>query len=261
MEGDVGPAGLAACLLLIAVAVAVSRRQGLRLERDMVVSVARSLVQLLVVGAALVLVVDDDASLVWSWLWVAAIVLFAGLTIRRRAPRLPGVLGVALAANGASLVAALGLIFGLGVFPVEPRTVVPLAGMICGNAMKSGVTAALRLDEAVGERRAEIEARLALGLAGDDAARPIVRQVLRVAISPQVEQTKALGIVFLPGAMTGLILAGVDPVDAVLVQLALMWVILGGTVTTTAVMAIGATRRLFTPDHRLRPLARSARDE
>ena len=59
---------------------------------------------------------------------------------------------------------------------------------------------------------------------------PLSRGVLRTAISPQIENTRALGIVFLPGAMTGLILAGVDPLDAVLVQLALMYLILGAVV-------------------------------
>ena len=65
-----------------------------------------------------------------------------------------------------------------------------------------------------------------------------MRRALRLAISPQIENTKALGIVFLPGAMTGLILAGVDPLDAVLVQLALMWIILGAVVVTTATTAL-----------------------
>jgi putative ABC transport system permease protein len=61
--------------------------------------------------------------------------------------------------------------------------------------------------------------------------------------------------------MTGLVLAGVDPVQAVLTQAALMYLILGGVVVTTAVTALLAARRLFTPDHRLRPLARQTRDE
>lgn len=261
MDGDVTPLGLAASLLLVAAAVALSLAQRLRLERDMVASVVRSLAQLLVVGAALKLVVDEDAPLVWSWVWVVAIVLFAAVTVRRRAPRLPGLLGIALAANAASAVVGLGLVFGLGVFPVEGRTVVPLAGMVVGNAFKSGVVAVQRLTEAIGDQREEVEARLALGLPGQEAVRPIVRGVLRTAITPQIENTKALGIVFLPGAMTGLILAGVDPLDAVLVQLALMYVILGGVVTTTTVTTLLAVRRLLTPDHRLLPLARETRDE
>ncbi|HYF25223.1 MAG TPA: ABC transporter permease [Baekduia sp.] len=261
MDGDVTPLGLAASLLLVAVSIAISRAQQLRLERDMVVSVVRSLAQLLLAGAALGLVVDEDAPILLSWLWVAAIVVFAAATVRRRAPRLPGVFTISLAANAGSAVVGLGTLFALGIFPMEGRTVVPLAGMVVGNAFKSGVLAVLRLTEAVGERRDDVEARLALGLPAPDAVRPIVRGTLRLAISPQVENIKGLGIMFLPGAMTGLILAGVDPLDAVLVQLALMYVILGGVVTTTTVTTLLTVRRLVTPDHRLVPFARETRDE
>ena len=121
--------------------------------------------------------------------------------------------------------------------------------------------AAQRLVEATGDRRADIEARLALGLTSADAARPTVRGVLRTAILPQVETTRGLGLIFLPGAMTGLILAGVDPLDAVLTQAALMYLITGATVVTATATALLGRRRLFTEDHRLRPLARTARDE
>lgn len=151
--------------------------------------------------------------------------------------------------------------FAFGIFPVTGRTVVPVAGMLTGNTMKAGVVVARRLVEAVAERRAEIEARLALGLSGAEAARPVVRGALRLAVSPQVEDTKALGLVLLPGTMTGLILAGVDPLDAVLTQAALMYLILGGVVTSASVIALLGARRLFTPDHRLRPTVRSAGDE
>lgn len=261
MDGDVTPAGLAASLVLVAAAIALSRAQRLRLERDMVVSVVRSVVQLLLVAAALGLVVDEDASLVWSWLWVAAIVVFAAVTTRNRAPRLPGILPIALLANGASAVVGLGSLFAFEIFPVEGRTVVPLAGMVVGNAFRSGVVAVLRLSEALGDQREETEARLALGLSWQEAVRPILRSVLRTAVSPVIENIKGLGIMFLPGAMTGLILAGVDPLDAVLVQLALMYVILGGVVVTTTVMVLLTVRRLVTPDHRLLPFARETRDE
>ncbi len=226
----------------------------------MIVSVVRSAVQLLLVALALQVIVDPGTPLVWSWLWVAGIVVFAAVTVRRRAPQLPGVLKVALTAQATTAVVALGLTFGLGIFPVDGRTVVPVAGMVVGNSMKSCVVVATALAGLVADRRPDVEARLALGLPGVDAARPLVRRALRLAISPQIENTKALGIVFLPGAMTGLILAGVDPLDAVLVQLALMWIILGATVVTTATTALAGTRRLFTTDQRLIRLARSPRD-
>ena len=260
MEGDVGYAGLAASLLLVAIALALSTRLRLRLERDLVVSVVRGLLQLLVVGAALAIIIDPDTPLLWSWLWVVGIVVFAAATNRRRAPAVPQLFWIALVANGATAVIGFGVAFGLGIFPVAGRTLVPIAGMLIGNSMKSGIVVAERLVEALSDGRPEVEARLALGQPWTAASRPIVRSALRVALSPQIENTKALGIVFLPGAMTGLILAGVDPLDAVLVQLALMYLILGGVATTTAVTALGAVRRLFTPDHRLVALPRSTRD-
>ncbi len=259
-SGDVGYLGLAASLVLVVVALAISQRLRLRLGRDLVVAVARGLVQLLIVGVALKIVIDPDTPLIWSWLWVAGIVVFAAATNRRRAPAVPGLFWIALVANGATAVAGFAVTFGLGIFPVEGRTLVPIAGMLIGNAMKSGIVVAERLVEALSDGRAEVEARLALGQPWTAASRPIVRSALRVALSPQIENTKALGIVFLPGAMTGLILAGVDPLDAVLVQLALMYLILGGVATTTAVTALGSVRRLFTSDHRLVALPRSTRD-
>ncbi|MFP5362391.1 MAG: ABC transporter permease [Thermoleophilia bacterium] len=259
-SGDVGFLGLAASLVLVAVALAISLRLRLRLDRELAVAVVRGLVQLLIVGAALAIVIDPETSLVWSWLWVAGIVVFAAATNRRRAPAVPGLFWIALVANGATAVVGIAVAFGLGIFPVEGRTLVPIAGMLIGNSMKSGIVVAERLVEALSDGRAEVEARLALGQPWSAASRPIVRSALRLALSPQIENTKALGIVFLPGAMTGLILAGVEPLDAVLVQLALMYLILGGVATTTAVTALGSVRRLFTDDHRLVALARSTRD-
>lgn len=259
-SGDVGFLGLAASLVLVAVALAISLRLRLRLDRELAVAVVRGLVQLLIVGAALAIVIDPETSLVWSWLWVAGIVVFAAATNRRRAPAVPGLFWIALVANGATAVVGFAVAFGLGIFPVEGRTLVPIAGMLIGNSMKSGIVVAERLVEALSDGRAEVEARLALGQPWSAASRPIVRSALRLALSPQIENTKALGIVFLPGAMTGLILAGVEPLDAVLVQLALMYLILGGVATTTAVTALGSVRRLFTDDHRLVALARSTRD-
>ena len=260
MNGDVNALGLAASLILVVIAIAISWRLRLRLERDLVVSCVRGFVQLMVVGAALAIVIKPSTPIVWSWLWVAGIVVFAAATVRRRAPAVPGLFWISLAANGVSAAIGLAVTFGLGIFPVEGRTLVPIAGMLVGNAMKSGIVVADRLVDALADGRAEVEARLALGQPWDAASRPIVRAALRVALSPQIENTKALGIVFLPGAMTGLILAGVDPVDAVFVQLAIMYLILGGVATTTAITALGTVRRLFTPDHRLIALPRATRD-
>lgn len=215
----VGWLGLAASLVFIALALALTSWRRLHLNKPIVTAVVRSLIQMGIVGVALVPIVDPDTPLLWSWLWVAGIIVFAAATITRRA-------------------------------------LVPVAGMVIGNSMKAAVVAAIRVSEATADHRAEIEAGLALGMSVPRASARIIRSSLRTAISPQIEQTAALGIVFLPGAMTGLILAGADPLEAVRTQLALMYVILAGVVIAAVITGLGTLRQLTTDQQTLLRLAR-----
>lgn len=253
----IGWVGVLASTSLVAMAVALSVGQRLGLGRSILWSAARAAVQLMLVGFALRLILDPDSSVVWAWAWVAVMIGFAGLTMRRRAPEVPGILRLGTLSMFSVVAVSLSVIFGFGIFPVEGRTIVPLAGMMIGNSMTACVLVGRRIVGEFSDKRDEVEARLALGLAWRDAARPYVRSALRTALIPQIESTKAVGLVFLPGAMTGLVLAGVDAVDAVTVQLAIMYLILGSVATSVTVIGLGLTRKLFTPDHRLRPLARS----
>lgn len=254
---DIGAEGVAASFVLVAVAIGLSIRQGLGIERTIAWAATRALVQLVAVGYGLTLILDEDAPTIFAVLWVLAMVVIAAVTVRARAPEVPGVLPVAFLALGAATVATLGVLFGLGVFPFEPIAIVPLAGMMIGNSMAATVSAARRVVAELADHRLEVEARLALGQPWSDASRPYNRAAVRVALTAQIESTKTVGLIALPGAMTGLILAGVDPLDAVLVQVAVMYLILGAAATTTAIVGNGVARRLFTPDHRLVPLARA----
>ena len=257
-EAAIGWGGLALSFILVAVAVGLSMWQGLRLEREILWASARAITQLLAVGYLLVLVVDDDAPVIWAWLWVVAMVIFAAVTVYRRAPEIPDILRLSALAIAASATLSLLVVFGLGVYPNVGRAVVPIAGMMIGNSIGSVVVAARRIVGELADRRPEVEARLALGQPWQQASKPFVRSALRTALTSQLESTKAVGLVFLPGAMTGLILAGVDPVDAVLVQAAIMYLILGCVATNVVIIGLGLTRQLFTPDHRLVRLARTA---
>lgn len=256
-EVAIGPGGVAVSLLLVLVAVVVSWRRQLRLERPLVEATARALLQLVAVGYTLRLLFAEGVSIWWSIAWVVFMALFAGWTIDRRVERVDGLLWLAAGALGASALATLGVVFALDIFPLEPRYLVPIAGMMIGNPLNSGVLAVRRTVDELAEQRATIEARVALGQPWRDAARPVFRKALRDALTPQVETTRAVGLVFLPGAMTGLILAGVDPLDAVLVQAAIMFLILGGVTITSLVMVAGVAGKLFTDDDRLRPLVRT----
>jgi putative ABC transport system permease protein len=256
MATDIGWTGLIASFALVGVAVALSIWRKLSLERSIVWASARAVVQLLLVGVALDFVLPRN--LAWSWAWVVAMVFFAADTVRRRAPEVPDVFRLALLAFTAAGVVTLAVLFGMRIFPLQPSTLIPLAGMMVGNSMTATVVVARRVLEELRDKRDEVEARLALGLAANDAARPYVRAALRTALIPQIETTKAVGLVFLPGAMTGLILAGTPPLDAVKIQAAVMYLVLGAAATTSVVVGLGVQHRLFSPDHRLVVPARAA---
>ncbi|WP_040491489.1 ABC transporter permease [Ilumatobacter nonamiensis] len=248
---DVGLVGLAASGILVAVAVAISLWRHLGLERRLLWAALRALVQLLIVGFALQLVVGDDDPLVFSAIWLVAMQFFAAYTTWKRARDIPSVFGLSLLAYAASSLVTLGVLFGFHVYELEGRTIVPLAGMVVGNSLSATVLVSRRLFDASRERSAEIEGRLALGLSASDAFQPVLRDSLRTALIPQIETTKAVGIIFLPGAMVGLILAGVDPAEAVKVQISVMYLVLGSVATTTTVMSLGISRELFTPSDQL----------
>ena len=254
---DIGIVGVVISGALVLVAVAISMIRHLGLERSLVFAALRAAAQLALVGVALGFVVTDNAPLIYSAIWVVAMVVYASYTLKRRAPEVPGAFGLGIAAFSAASLVVLGVLFGLGVFPVSGRTVVPLAGMMIGNGLNATILAARRIVAEASDQRHLIEGRLALGVSSRLAFQPHLRSALRTALVPQIETTKAVGIVFLPGAMVGLILAGVDPGEAVLIQMAVMYLVLGSAATTTSVIALGLRQQLFSPDHRLKRIARA----
>ncbi len=241
---DIGLVGMAASGILVAVALGVSMWRRLGLERSLLWASMRALVQLLVVGWALQLIVDDDDPLIFSFLWLLVMLGLAGYTTWKRAAGVPAVLPLSLAAYSASAAVTLGVLFGFGIYELEGRTIVPLAGIVIGNSLSATVLVSRRLFDTADDHRDLIEARLALGLSASEAFAPDLRESLRTALVPQIETTKAVGIIALPGAMVGL--AGVDPQQAVRVQLSVMYLVLGSVATTTAVMSLGISKQLFT---------------
>jgi len=170
--------------------------------------------------------------------------------VARRAPEVPSVRALAMIALALTSLSVLGVVFGLGVFPLEARTLLPLAGMMIGNSMTATVLVANRIVDEFKQQRPLIEVQLALGFNSRDAFQPYLRHSLRVALTPQIETTKAVGIVFLPGAMAGLILAGVPAFEAVKVQIVVMYMVLASVAVAAATVGVGLSRTLFTHDQR-----------
>jgi putative ABC transport system permease protein len=156
-QGDIGIVGLAASGILVAVAVAISLWRQLGLERSLLWAALRALVQLLLVGWVLQFVVDPDDPLIFSVLWLVAMVSFAAYTTSRRAADVPRVLPLSLLAYTASAIVVLGVLFGFRIYELEGRTLVPLAGMVIGNSLAATVLVSRQLLIAATEQRGVIE--------------------------------------------------------------------------------------------------------
>jgi putative ABC transport system permease protein len=249
LSDAVGFAEVALSVLLVGVGMGVSRLRRVELERDIGVALLRSFAQLLAVGYVLEFVFEGHGGLTLGVL--AVMVVAASWTSGRRARRVPSAVVVAAAAVSVALAATLGLLAVLGIVPVVARAMVPLGSMVISNAMVTTSLVMASLYDGLADDRREVEARLSLGETGREAANPWVRRAMRTGMLPIVDNTKVVGLVALPGAMTGMILAGASPLDAIRLQLVVMYLILGGNAFAALVAGELAVRRLFTPAHQL----------
>lgn len=249
LSGAVGYPDVALAVALVVAGATISRVRGLGLEGDMGVAVVRSFVQLLVIGYVLAFVFDGRGGL--SGVLLAVMVVTASLTVGRRARRVPGARLVAGVSLGVATVATLGVLTALGIVPVDARTIVPLGSMVLSNAMTSAALVMTTLRDELAASRREVEARLSLAQTAHQASLPWQRRALRNGMLPIVDSTKVVGLVALPGAMTGMILAGADPLEAVRLQMVVMYMLLGGNAFAAVVAGELTIRRLFTADHQL----------
>jgi putative ABC transport system permease protein len=242
---------VAASLVLVAVAIAISRWEKADLERDIAVATLRSIVQLTLVGYAIKLIFDVDS--IWLVLALLAVmVLFGALTARSRAKKVPDAFWPLLIALSVAAASTLGMVVALGIFEPTPRYLVPVGGMVIGNSMTASAVALNRLGDEVGDARARIEATLALGATANEAALPIVRRALRSGMITLVDSTKTTGLIFFPGTMVGMLLAGASPTDAVRLQLILLYSLLGSVAIAGLLATTLAYRNFFTPAQQLR---------
>jgi putative ABC transport system permease protein len=247
----VGLPDVAAALALVAVAVAVSLWRRMDLERDLGLAAVRAFLQLTAVGYVIQLIFDSRR-LAFVAALIAVMALVGAFTARRRARGVPAAfwpLLIALTLGGAL---TLGTVVALGVFEPTARYLVPVGGIVIGNAMTAAAVALNRLGDEVAASEREIEATLALGATAAQAMQPILRRSLRSGLIPLIDQTKTTGLIAFPGIMVGMLLAGAAPIDAVRLQLVILYALLGA-VAVSALVAVGlAYRGFFTPAHQLR---------
>ena len=246
---------LAAALLVIAAGTSLWLQLGIHLR--LAVAALRMVAQLALVG--LVLKALFAAVSPW-WTGLAAVVMvaFAGREVwARQERRFAG--GWTYGIGTAAMLFAAGTVTVLALAgPVRPepwyhpRWAIPLLGMVLGNTM-TGISLGLdTLTTTARRARAAVEARLALGADRWTAFRPMLRDALRSGLIPIINAMAAAGLVSLPGMMTGQILAGADPLDAIKYQILVMFLIAGGTGLGVLAAVLAGARRMSDARHRLR---------
>lgn len=237
-------------LAFVFVVMLISLWQKLDLERDLLIGTVRAAIQLVAVGYVLFWVFDLQSYLATAvmlaiMLWVAA------ENAAKKGKGLPGVRWYVLAAIGLAQVLTVGLMLALRIIPPTPQYLIPISGMVIGNAMVNASLLLNRLQGEMAARRPEVEVWLALGAAPRQAAAHVLKTAIKAAMIPSVDSLKTVGLVQLPGMMTGQILAGASPVEAVKYQLLVMYALAAAAAVTSITLGFLCLHLFFSPSAQL----------
>jgi putative ABC transport system permease protein len=227
----------------------LARTRAIHMEREVLVALLRGILQIVAVGSILVLVLQGPGFT--SILILLAMMLAAATIASRRAKGIAGAFQVSLygISFGSGLVIAL--MTACGVIETEMTSLIPIGSMLIANAMNSN---ALALDRFKGEVQAhtgEIEAGLALGADPKLVVTPYVRAAVHASMIPRVDTLRSLGIVWIPGVMAGMILAGTDPVEAAIYQFVVIAMIFSASALTSLVSTLLIRSRAFSTAEQL----------
>jgi len=246
---------LASVFLLLNGVLSLWLRLGI--ARSLAFAMVRMVVQLLLVGMLL----KSLFAIQSPWLTLLVALFMASFAAReiwaRQERRLKGWRGLAI--GGSAMAASVGMVALVALIVLvqpapwwSPRYALPLLGMIMGNAM-TGISLSLdTLHTALNREQRAIEAQLILGANKWRAMRPFLRQAMRAGMMPSINGMAAVGVVSLPGMMTGQILSGVDPNEAVKYQLLVMFLIAGATGLAVVLATLGSAKALSDDRDRLR---------
>ncbi len=243
---------IALVLILIPIVISFQRRLGI--EKDILIGTVRTFIQLMIIGYVLKYIFSFKK---WYFvlLMIAVMAVVAGYNaVNRQKTRIKGLFPLVTLSIflGAGIAMTTLIVLILRVRPwYEPQYLIPISGMMLGNAMNA---AALAIDRLIGEtrsRRSEIEAALALGASPLKAINPLLRDTASAAMMPTINAMMVVGIVQLPGMMTGQIIGGVAPEQSVRYQIIIMYMLTTSVTISCITILYFFYRKLFTRDEQL----------
>lgn len=231
---------------LVLVAMVLSSKEKLGLNRDIIISMVRMVIQLIIVGFVLTYIFQLNS------VWVTAAVMLvmvinAAWNARKRAQGMENAFMISLIAIlGGTLTAILVLVLSNSLQFV-PSQMIPITGMLVGNAMNVlGLSYRNLNNQFKAEEQAVLE-KLALGATIKQASRSIIKEAIRGSLQPTVDSARTVGLVTLPGMMTGLMFAGVLPTQAIMYQI-MVYFMLMATASITSVIAVYLSYQKFYND-------------
>jgi len=241
-------------LLFILIAGVASFLHALKLERDLLIGTVRTFAQLFLLGYILKMVFDINHFLLVLLIFVFMI-FFATWTIYRRINEnqisffFPTFFSMLISFFFISFMVTAIVV---GVKPWwKPQYFIPLGGMVIGNSMNAIAIALERLLSELRTKRYEIEMKLCHGADYREASQEILRNAMKAGMIPSINSMMAVGMVFIPGMMTGQILAGADPTAAIKYQIVVMVMIVGATTLGTLSVILIVRRLCFSSGHQL----------
>lgn len=233
---------IAALGMLLAIGISIKEELGL--HRDILYSVARAIIQLLVVGYVLK-AVFHVANLALTLTLAMIIIINAAWNSYQRNGKQEHGFRDALAAIAGSTIFTVGLLVLSGSIKPIAQQLVPITGMVASNSMVAIGLAFKTMRTQFSQQEQQVNEMLALGATAAQAAKGIVRESIKVAMQPTIDSAKTVGLVALPGMMSGLIFAGVDPVYAIKYQIMVVFMLLSATSLGAVIAVYLSYRRYF----------------
>lgn len=251
---EIGPWQLVVALGFVVLALGLSHVFRLGLRRDLAVGTVRTFAQLFLLGYALRYIFELDMFLVVAGVF-CTMMLMAGHVIRGRVReravdwRLPLAASMVLSYTVVSWTVLAVVVRAEPWW--RPDYFIPIAGMVIGNSMNALAISLERLFSDLRTRREEVEMRLSLGATPSEASREMVRTAIRSGMIPSINSMMGVGLVFIPGMMTGQILSGMDPAHAVRYQIVVMLMLVASTALASIIAVLMARARCFGPGGQL----------
>jgi putative ABC transport system permease protein len=241
---------LAFALTVFLVILSAAYAQRFGIGREILLAGTRALVQILILASIILILFEKP--LFWSFFVLVAMAAIAGNTTYSRSGKLEKGLPVAIVSIASASLLLLIPFFLMGIFPLEARYIVPTGSILIGNAMNVSSLAIDRYKGEIKNMRPEVEAYLALGARPELAAAACLKQGILSALIPSIDNMKNLGIVWIPGVMTGMLLGGADPMEAASIQIAIFTSIFVAGMIASSLVLHYSTDSFFTKAAQLR---------